>query len=267
MEIERSQRRKDRLDLFRSFDRVRTGGEGQTQKVLDLSDDDGHRDTRGKTDGDGRGYVLDERAEMENAHQDQDNARQERGDDKSRKTVRGDDSGYDGRERGGRAGDIHVTAAEKGDKKARDDGGVQSLFGRNARGDRERDGKRQRDDGDDNACDEIVDELGLVIRFQRAEKFGLERFHILSYGVRKKNSPPRKKSTSLLYYRRLNLANAKRRYRQKIVKKMKNIRTRKKRKRKRERGKSRSRVYSNRSACAAPRQKDEPAFSQVGAVS
>ena len=62
-----------------------------------------------------------------------------------------DDAVDDHDERAGRAADLHPRAAQRRDQEPGDDRGVEAALGRDAAGDGERDGQRQRDDADDDA--------------------------------------------------------------------------------------------------------------------
>ena len=85
-----------------------------------------------------------------------------------------DDPGDNGRKRRSRTGKVDAAAAEKGDDKSRDDGGIQTFFRRYARCDRERDGERKCDDGDDQSRDQIGYELLCGIILHRLKKLWLE---------------------------------------------------------------------------------------------
>ena len=55
--------------LVRGVDGGGAGGIRQPQQILDLADQDGHRDTRREAGGDGVGNETDERAELQQAHE------------------------------------------------------------------------------------------------------------------------------------------------------------------------------------------------------
>lgn len=77
------------------------GGAGRVAKaeqILDLSDDDGYRDAGGETGGYGVGHEADKRAQLEHAHQDKHDARDDGGGEKAVEPVGGHDAGDDGGE-------------------------------------------------------------------------------------------------------------------------------------------------------------------------
>ena len=144
-----------------------------TEKVLPLSDEDGHGDTGGKAGGDGVGDEADQTAQLQNAHQDQDDARHDGGEGQPAHAVLRHDARHNGGKGGGGARDLHPAAAEEGDQEARDNGGVDALLRADAAGQRQRDGKGQCDDGHDDARYRVLGELLAGIGFQAgAEKLG-----------------------------------------------------------------------------------------------
>ena len=74
-----------------------------------------------------------------------------RGDDQPVDAELLDDAVDDDDERARRAADLDARAAERRDDEAGDDRGVEAAIGRDAAGDRECDGQRERDDADDDA--------------------------------------------------------------------------------------------------------------------
>ena len=80
-------------------------------------------------------------------------------------SVGRDDTGHDGREGRGGAGNLHARAAEEGDQEACDNGGVESLLRADARCDRQRDGERQRHDGDHDARHDVAGKLLFELLF------------------------------------------------------------------------------------------------------
>ena len=86
------------------------------------------------------------------------------------------DTRHDGGKGGGGACDLHPAAAEEGDQEARDNGGVDALLRADAAGQRQRDGKGQRDDGYDDARYRVLGELLAGIGLQAVKQRGGEYF-------------------------------------------------------------------------------------------
>ena len=121
----------------------RHAGHLQTQKVLDLRQRNQHRDAVGKADHHGNGNEADQRAELEQAHQKQHDARHRGGDDQVGQAVALHDAVDDDDEGAGRPADLHRTAAEQRDQEAGDDGGEDAGLGLEAGRDRKGHGQRQ----------------------------------------------------------------------------------------------------------------------------
>lgn len=162
--VEGRDRMNDGLELFHGLNGMRACGKGKSKEVLDLTDDDGDGNACREADGDGGGNVLDERAEMKDTHQNEQDTCHERGQHQTRQPVGGNDARHDGRKGGRGPRDIDAATAEQGDRKAGDDGGVQSLLGRDTRRNGERDGEGQGNDGDDNAGDNVGGKLLAAVR-------------------------------------------------------------------------------------------------------
>ena len=166
-----------RFDLLYCLHGVRTGRKGQAEEILDLTDDDGHRNTCGKARGNGHGDVLNERPEMTDTHDNEHQSRKNGRNDESRQTVSCDNTRNNGRKRGGRSRNVDVTTAKKRNGNACDNSGVKSLLGRNPRGDRQGNGKRKRNNCNDHTRYDVVDQLSFAVIFEYTEQLGLKGFH------------------------------------------------------------------------------------------
>ena len=150
---------RESLNLVGGFNSGRASGVCEPHQVFQLSDDDGYGDAGSKPGGDGVGNETDKRAELQYAHQNQHDACDDGGGEQAVKAIGGDDAGNDGGKRCGRAGNLNAAAAQKGDKEARDDGGVQACFGAYAGSDGKGDGKRQGHHGNHDAGYDVFREL------------------------------------------------------------------------------------------------------------
>ena len=163
-----------RLDLFDGFDRLDAVGVGQAEEILDLPDEDGEGDTRGKAGGDGVGDKFNERAKAEHAHQNQQHTGEDGGDKQTVHSLRRDDTRHDGGKRRRRTGNLDAAAAEQRHAEACRNGGVDTAGRGHAGGKRQRDGKRQRNDGDDDAGDQVLGELRERIVLHDREELRLQ---------------------------------------------------------------------------------------------
>ena len=141
------------------FDCRRPCGVCEPEEVFQLADYDGHRDARRETGGDGVGHEADDGAQLEQAHEHKQHAGDQRRRHQPVDAVGRDDAGHDGCEGGGGAGDLHARAAEEGDQESCDNCGVEPLLGTDARCDCQRDGERQRHDGDYDARHDVAGKL------------------------------------------------------------------------------------------------------------
>jgi hypothetical protein len=106
---------------------------------------------------------LDEAAETRQPHDEQDDAGHHAGDQQPGQAVFGHDGREDDDEGGGRSRHLHLRAAEQGDERAGDDGGVDAVLRRHADGDGQRHGQRQGDDADDDAGDQVGGEVAPTV--------------------------------------------------------------------------------------------------------
>ena len=153
--------------------------EVQTEHVGDLRREDRHGDAAREADDDGVGDELDDGSEPEDAHQHEQHAGHQRGDDQARLAVLLDDAVYDDDECARRPSDLYAASSQQRDDQSGEDGRDDALLGRYARGDAERDSQRQRDDADDDAGHQVGSERAFRIVFQTVEQFGseLQKFH------------------------------------------------------------------------------------------
>ena len=128
------------LQLFHRFNGRYSRRVGNAEEILELTNDNGHRNTGSKAGGNGGGNKLDQGAQTEQTHQDQENARHNGGHRQTAKAVFRHDTCHDGRKGGGGTGDLHRTAAKEGDHKTGNDGGINALFRANAGGQRKGNG-------------------------------------------------------------------------------------------------------------------------------
>ena len=161
-------------------------GEGQTKKVLELTDENGDGNTACKSRGNGVGDELYKSAEFKNAHQDEHNTCKNGCNGKSFNSLGGNDTRNYGCKGCGRTADLDTAAAEKSADKAGYYGGVKSNGGTYAgcycKGYRE----GESDDRNDKTCNKVICELLFCVFFQTAEKTGHKGFHYLSlslYGI------------------------------------------------------------------------------------
>ena len=116
-------------------------------------------------------------ADPEDAHQDEDDARQNRSNGETVHTAAVDDPCNNGGKSRRGTGDLHLTSAEIRDDKARNDGGIDTLFRTDAGNQRQSNRERQRDDGDDDTCGNIFHKLLSGVAFQCAEQHRPHFFH------------------------------------------------------------------------------------------
>ena len=124
-----------------------------------MTDDKGRCDAGGEAGSDGVGYEADDGPELERTHHDERDPRDDRRREQAVEPIGGNDAGDDSSEGGGGSGYLNAAAAEEGDQEAGDDGGVETLFGSDARSDAEGNGEGQCDDGDHNARDDVARDL------------------------------------------------------------------------------------------------------------
>ena len=159
--VDRAKRAPDQLRLLKKISRHAV--DRKPQKILQLRQDDQHRDAVGKADDDRHRNEAHQIAKPSQSHREQQYAGTHRRDQQVGETVLRDDSVNDHHEGAGRPADLHTRATERGDQKSRDDRGEKSLLGFRSAGDTERHGKRQCNDADGHAGRQILDELGAVV--------------------------------------------------------------------------------------------------------
>jgi hypothetical protein len=135
---------------------IRSAG---TEEIFHLSGEDDHCDARREASDDRIRNEFDQRAHARQAEQNEDEAGDDRADHQAFVAELRDDAEDDHDEGAGRSADLHAAAAECGDEEAGDDRGVKPALRRHARGDRERERQRQCHDADNNAREQITQEL------------------------------------------------------------------------------------------------------------
>ena len=146
----------------------------QTEEVLHLLHADHHGDAVREADHDRYGNEFDEAAELEEPHQEEDDARAEGGKHQVREPVLGDDPVDDDDEGAGRAADLNTATAEKRNEKTGDDGGVEPRFRRNPGGDAEGHRQGERHHADREAGRDVAGELMTIVGSHRLEENGGE---------------------------------------------------------------------------------------------
>ena len=166
------------FQLFHGLNGGHALGVSDTEEVLQLADNDGHGDTGGKAGGDGQRDELNERAQTADTQNDEDDAGQHGGDHKALHAAFRHDTGHDGGKGSGGTGDLHMAAAEKGDDKACDDGGVDTLLRAHAGGQGQGNGQGQGDYGDDDTGYHVGNQLLLVVALHGIKNDGFKVFHL-----------------------------------------------------------------------------------------
>ncbi len=164
----------------RRVDRVDRGSEGgdlveegaglialkrDPEKIAQLACEDDHRDAGGKANGDGIRNELDVFAEPQIAGSNQHHPGHHRRQQETVDAV-AIDRGSDQHDEGAsRTADLGAAAAEEGDKKAADNGGIEAAIRRDARCDGDRHRQGQGNDCDSEAGDRVGAQAGAVISF------------------------------------------------------------------------------------------------------
>ena len=141
----------------------------QPEEVFDLRRENRQGDSAREADDDGVGDKLDDRPQLQRAHDDQQDARHDRRDGQSLEPEVLDDAIYNNNKGSRRPSDLDGAAAEQRNHESADDGGNQTLFGTHARGDTECNGQRQGDDAHDDARHQVCHEFFFGISLQRRE--------------------------------------------------------------------------------------------------
>ncbi len=172
----------------RQVDGMRVGGQGldaaeelgrqvvdlQAEEILDLGEENDHRDAVGEADDHGDRNETDELPHAGDAHGEQEDAGENGGAHQVGVTVNGDDAIDDGDEGAGRATDLHARSAEERNDEAGDDGSPDACSGRNAGGDREGHGERQGEHADRDSRGQILAELRPVVGWQAVQQLRVE---------------------------------------------------------------------------------------------
>ena len=168
---------RQRGQLLRRFHRGGARRIGKAEKVLQLANGQRDGDARGEPGRDSEGHEANEGAQLEQTHEDEQDARDDGGGDEAFNAIGGHDAGDDGGKRRRGTRDLHAAAAEERDEESSDDGGVEALLRRHPRGDAQRDGKRQRHhrhhDARHDVLGNLLFQLLLAGMFDDAEEDGL----------------------------------------------------------------------------------------------
>ena len=130
-------------------------GDVQAEHVLQLQGGDHGRDAGGEAGGDGMGDELDQPPEACGAHRDQQEAGHEPGGEEPREAEARDDRGEDDHEGRRRPRHLELGSPRHRRHGTGDDRGVEPVLGRHADRDGERHGKRQGDDADYGAGEQV----------------------------------------------------------------------------------------------------------------
>jgi hypothetical protein len=147
--------------------------DGQPEEVLELEGGDHHRDPGREPGGDRVGDELDEAAEAEHSHEQQDQAGHERGHHQPPEPEPGRDRSQEDHERRRRTGHLDHRPTQGRDHRAGDDGRVEALLRSDAGGDRQRHRQRQGDDADHDPRQDVGPQVaGRVAVAERAAQSG-----------------------------------------------------------------------------------------------
>jgi hypothetical protein len=135
----------------------------QAEEILDLARKNDHGDSAREAGDYRMRDVLDHRAELRDPHDQEDHAGHQRRDREAVHSVLPDDPIDDHHEGRGGASDLDTRSTECADDETGDNRRPQSSIRRNAAGDCEGDGERQRDDTDNNAGDRVAQKLLAVV--------------------------------------------------------------------------------------------------------
>jgi hypothetical protein len=130
----------------------------QAEEVANLRARDQDADPVREPDDHGARNEFDRGAEAGHAEKNQDDPGHEGAHEQPVEAVHAHDSGDDDDKRARRPTDLGAGAAQRRDDEPGDDGTVEAVLGRQARGDGERHGQGQRDESDRHPGHEIIDE-------------------------------------------------------------------------------------------------------------
>ena len=145
----------------------RHGVDVESEEVFYLCGEDGDGNTAREAHDNGVGDVFDDGAELEQSEEYEEHACHDGGDGESFDAVLLYDAVDDDDEGSRGASYLHLATAEQRDEEASHDGCDDAFLWRNAGGDAEGDGKRQRHDAYDDASHEVGHKSFLVVRPQR----------------------------------------------------------------------------------------------------
>ena len=151
------------------------GADAKAEEVLDLRGGDQDGDAVGESDDDRAGDESHRCTEAGEGHGDEDDAGHERDHSRPLMPKRRDDAGDDDDERSGRPADLRSRAAQRGDEKTGDDGGVEAGLRSDSGGDAEGHGERQGHQADGDAGQKIVQKHLCGVLAQRHDQLGQVR--------------------------------------------------------------------------------------------
>ena len=175
--------------------------EGQAEEILQLADEDGNRDARSKARSDGIGDELNHAAHPQDAHQNQHQARQNRGGGKALHAIPGHNARHDSSKGCGGAGNLDLAPAQGRNQEARGNGGIKPLLRGHAGGQRQRDGQRQGDDGHDDSSGQVLEQVLFRIVLKGVNQLGGKLFHMrVSFfaGADARSGPLRRRLPSII---------------------------------------------------------------------
>ena len=147
----------------------------EAEEVAQLGAGDEDGDAVREADDDRARDEADGDAHAGEPHDDQHDAGHHRAHEQAVDAVLRDDAGDDDDERAGRPGNLHARTAQRRDDEAGDDGAVDAGLWRQAGGDRERHGERQRHQADGDAGGHVGGGGTPVVRAQAGDETGSQR--------------------------------------------------------------------------------------------
>ena len=144
-------------------------GQTETEEIVHLGGENRDGYTRCESDNNRIGDELDDRAEVEQTHNNEDDTCHNRGDSQSGKTILLDDAVDDDNKSAGGTAYLHFAAAKKRDDESGDDGRDKSFSGADSGRDTEGDGKRDSYDTDDDAGESVLGKLRACVVRERAK--------------------------------------------------------------------------------------------------
>ncbi len=143
----------------------------QAEEVAELSAGDEDGDAVGESDDNRARKIFDQSAKAGDAHDHQDDSREHCAGEQASEAVAGNDAKDDDYECTSRAADLRAGAAEGGNQETSDDGTVDACLRRDARGDGESHGERQRDKTHGDSREQVSGKFVEVVIAQKDYRF------------------------------------------------------------------------------------------------